>query len=404
MKMNHGFMRQYDIYNYSMVPRKEEGLVDYVWETDPNIWNSRRIRTVYHRPLHLQPPLFPTMIWISHGIFNRSMPYTSVDKSNAWSIFSHPPWHFMRAQFYALIIPFFFSVLLLALVYLFCLHYFSYKEGLLALLILITSPLDFAVSSKLYADGILTTLTFLSLSLYIRSLEKGTKHPMVMAILAGFALGLSYLTKTTGILFAFGFIIVTFVWPEHNRGFLKRLFDRRLLIAGLVTFLMTLPWNYLILKTYGYFPSPTPYDPTNPWNQYVFGRSPLAYPLGTIWLVPPLIVGWIYGVLRIFKPRINYLESTLFVTSAFYVLMFLIFQKTGAAGIEERYLLPIYPLLIILSARGLIQILNQIKKSWLQNMGYAFVIVGLVILGWRSSMVGLNASFRSLTVFSPFGL
>lgn len=404
MKMNHGLMRHYDIFHYSMVRNQENALTDYVWEEDPKKWNARRIREIYHRPLHLQPPLYPILIWISHGIFNRGQPYTSVAENRGSAVIRHPPWNFLKAQFYAIVIPYAFSLLTVVWVYLFCLKFFSYREGLLAALLMVSNPLDIAVSSKLYADGILASLCFLSLTLFLRSLEKEAKHPFARAALAGFFLGLAYLTKVTGLLFGFGFIVASWVNPHSSKGWFQRIFDPRLVWAGLVCLLTMSPWLILFYRTYGTIFLNTPTDPNNSWYKLVFGIPTYSYLVGFFWFLPATAVGWAYGAIRLMAPRRYPIEFTFFTTSAFYLLMFILFAKTGTAGVEQRYLLPIYPMICILSGCGIVRALRLLKKPWAIQSGFAVAFLLLAVLGWRSVQIGLFYSFRYLTLIRPFGI
>ncbi len=405
MKMNYGFMEHYDIFNYRITPRPEaKGLVDYVWEEDPNLWNARRIRAIYHRPLHLQPPLFPILIWISHGLFNRDLPYTSVAENRSWQVVREPPWDYAYAQFYAVVVPFLCSLATLLLVYLFCLRFFTYQEGLLAVLILVTSPVDLAVGSKVYVDGILTFLTLLSLHWYFRSLEaKSEFSSWRLAAFAGIALGLAYLAKVTGILFGFGMLLATLLHPAPAFRSGSRLGQGRLWIAAFFSLLLASPWLTLMHHYYGSLFVNTPPDPDNGWYHYVFGRPLKAYPLDLLWFVPPLLMGAVDGFAAWTFPRRLWKEATLFGMAVFYLAMFCLFVKTGTAGVEDRYLMPVYPLLAVLTGAGVTRVCKLLRPPWLHSLAYALCFLGVAVLGWRSMWLGLNSSFAGLVTFKPLG-
>jgi len=405
MKMNHGFMEHYDIYYYRMTPRADnKGLVDYIWEENPNLWNGSRIRAIYHRPLHLQPPLFPILIWLSHGVFNRGLPYTSVVENRSWRILSSPPWEYLDAQFYAVIVPFACSVATLLLVYLFCLRFFSYREGLFAVLLLVCSPVDLAVGPKIYVDGILTFFTFLSLHWYFRSLEATRDFTAWrLAAASGVTLGLAYLSKVTGILFAFGILTSSLLHPGPPKGLWHKLGQGRLWIAAFFALLLASPWLTLMHHYYGSVFVNTPADPNNPWYHFVFGRPLYAYPLDMFWFVPPSLLGWAYGAIVLVSPRRYWKELSLFLTALFYMLMFMLFVRTGTAGVEDRYLLPIYPLIAILTACGLVRLTRLLPKTWLRYGALTVVSLALVMTGWRSALIGLQAVFGGWVVFKPLG-
>ncbi|HKY62173.1 MAG TPA: glycosyltransferase family 39 protein [bacterium] len=400
MKMDRGFMQHYDIYHYRIIQRPEKVLVDYVWEDNPALWNSHRTRIIYRLPLHIQPPLYPTLIWISHNIFQPEAPYSSVAANFGRRVVSHPPWDLAKAQFYAIFVSFFFSLGTLALAYLFCLRFFSFREGLLTVAILATSPVDIAVGTKLYADGVLSFLTFLSLFLYFLSLDRKGSKAILLASLAGLSLGLAYLTKVSGILFAFGFLVATIFHPKF---LVERLNSVLLLIAGTAALAVASPWLALNYHYYGSIFAGTPADPGNSWYRYVFGRPLRAYPLGLFWFAPPLLAGIVAGLASLAAPRRRWREFTLFAMAVFYMAMFMVFARTGTAGVEDRYLLPIYPLLAVLAGVGLVAVIQRIPGRHLRKAAYGLLILGLLASAARSAEIGLSYSFRAMVVFKPFG-
>lgn len=403
MKMNHGFMQEYNIFNYRMTHREDTGLVDYIWDENPKNWNARRIRAIYHRSLHLQPPLYPILIWLSHGVFNRGMPYTSVAKNLRQEVVQNPPWEYLRAQFYAVIVPFLLSIGTLLLTYLFCLHFFSFREGLIAVAILVASPVDLAVGPKVYADGILTFFTLLSIYWFFKSLSRDDVSAPLWAALAGIALGLAYLTKITGALFAFALACATFLSAENPKKALRRLAQPRLMTAGLCALLVASPWLWLMYRHYGTIFVNTPADPSNPWYRYVFSRPLRAYPLDLIWFVPPLALGAMQGILAWIHPFRRWIEASLFAMTLVYMAAFMVFARSGTAGVEDRYLLPIYPLLAILSGALVVRCIGKIPMFWVRIAAYTLAVGILTLSGWRSAQIGLHHVFSGIVVFKPLG-
>ncbi len=396
MKLNHGFMRHYDVFHYAMVPREQGDLVDYVWEDDPQKWNSKNIRSIYHRPLHMQPPLYPMLIWISHGLLKNGGPYTSVKKNLGPSLQQHAPSSYMKEQGYAVIVPFLFSLLTLLWVYLFALRFYNARAGLLAVLILIGNPLEIAVGSRVYADGILTNLSFLSLFLFFLSLEASCRWPRTLAALAGFILGLSFLTKFTGVFFAAAFPIALLLAPHPQSGW-RRLWDSRLFWAALTAFFTALPWNLMVYHHYGTFLPNTPWS-DNPWFLWVFNRPWYLYPLGLFVFAPPNAVGLFAGLVALYSPRRYFREATFFLMSLLFLGLHFLLIKTRSAGLENRYLLPIYPLLAILAAWGLENLGQALKKPWLRNFYFILLCVVLGVLAWKSAQTGLLHAFRNLAI------
>jgi 4-amino-4-deoxy-L-arabinose transferase-like glycosyltransferase len=292
----------------------------------------------------------------------------------------------------------------LLLVYLFCLRFFSYRVGLFAVLLLATSPVDLAVGPKIYVDGILTFFTLLSLHWFFRSLEAAKEFTTWrFAALAGIALGLAFLTKLPGVLFGFGMLTAALLHPGPPLGFFKKLLQGRLWLAAFFTLLVASPWLTLLHHHYGSLFVNTPADPDNGWYRYVFGRPLRAYPMDLAWFVPPLVLGAVYGLLTWLRPRLLWKEATLFVMSLFYLGMFAWFVRTGTAGVEDRYLLPIYPLLAVLTGAALTRTCGLLSRPWLRRSAFAICFLGLAVLGWRSAMIGLHSAFAGLVIFKPLG-
>jgi hypothetical protein len=400
MKMNHGFMQEYDIFKFRSKIRGNSGLVDYVWEENPDMTNARRTRKIYHLPLHIQPPLFPILIWVSHGLFKHGGEYTSIAGNLGESIRSHPPWKLAKEQAYAILPPFLCSTGLILLVYFFCAHFFSAKEGLIAAAIIATSPLDIAVGAKIYADGPLSFFTFSAVFLYFYSLDAADRKAWGWAALAGLTLGLAYLTKVSGILFAFSFILASILHPRSGH---RGIICPQLWIAGAFALLTASPWLSLMYHHYQRFSLPTPADSNNSWYNYIFGRPLKAYPLDLLWFAPPLILGGLTGLAALRAPRRYWKEYTLFAMAIFYIGMFMIFAQNGTAGIEDRYLLPIYPLLAVLTGIGAVQAIERVPKCGARRVAYGVFTLALIALTWRSARIGLGYSFKSFVVFNPLG-
>jgi 4-amino-4-deoxy-L-arabinose transferase-like glycosyltransferase len=349
----------------------------------------------------MQPPLLPVLMWLSHGVFKHGRAYTSVAENRGRSIIANPPWHFMRAQFYAIFVPIFFSLGIFVLVYVFCLKYFNWQVGVIATLLLVTSPIDIAIAPKLFADGLLSFFSFLSLFLFLKSLEFDSRHPFAWAAAAGISLAFCFYAKLPGILFAFSFLLAALLYPHPGSGFWKRVFDPRLIIAALVVFLFTSPWHWLVYKTYGTILPNTPQDPDNPWFRYVFNIPPSSYLIGILDFMPALLIGAIFGIFSLCRPRSYYLQATLMAMSLFYLGMFFLFIKTRTAGVEHRYLMPIHPLLAVLTGWSFVTITHLFKKPYQQSIAYLVMLSLLCILGWRSAELGLNYSFGGLANFMP---
>lgn len=402
MKLNHGWMRHYDIFNYYLEKGQTPGTVDYLWTEDPARMSARTTRQIYHLPLHVQPPLMAHLIWLSHGLLRHGEPYTSASQHLGRAVLTNPPWALAKAQFYALIVPVSFALATLLLVHLFCLRFYTWREGVLACLLLAASPVDIAFSARIYADSVAVGLGFASLVLFLFNLQRPGRSA-AWAGLAGVLLGLAYLAKTVAVVYASGMLFAALLMPTGRAGLVRKVFDPRLIAAALGAFLITLPWNWLVYKTYGSVSLPAPYDPANSWHGWVFQRPWFAYWLGMIAFLPPMALGWLYGLFALIRARSYRLELVLFLTALSFFLALALLLKTHKAGLEHRYFLPVYPLVAILSARAVLQIVAKLAPSRAQGWVFALSFLALAAGGYHWAQLGWDSLFRGYLEFKPLG-
>jgi 4-amino-4-deoxy-L-arabinose transferase-like glycosyltransferase len=289
------------------------------------------------------PPLLPFLLAISHRIFSSQKAFlvnwqdTGIEK--IWP------------QFYAAVIPFLASLLLVIMTYLLGRIFFSQGIASFAALLLVFTPIDMLTAQKIWADDLVSLISLLSIILYLKSLQKDNTF---LAGVSGLLVGIAALAKQSG-MFLVAFIpIIHFVFLRSKQiSMMKLIFEKRLIIFLAFAFLSLLPWISLFMKTNGIFNFFIQYEPmglksavyptdfirfvnTRPWYTYfltVFFQQPLFI---FVYLSPLLL-------LNEFKKRKELLVLLVWV-ALFFVLV------TVRRDKELRYMLPAYPAVTLLTS------------------------------------------------------
>ena len=151
----------------------------------------------YNIPLFLNAPGFPYALIVSHKLFAREgQPYTALlCPVNKITIATRPHVIF-QAQFFAVIVPLFFSLMTIVTVFLLGKIIFSETIGVIAAFLYSIHPISVFTSQKIWADDMLTFFIALSVLVYLISFEK-SKY--LLALIAGILCGFAVLTKQTAI-------------------------------------------------------------------------------------------------------------------------------------------------------------------------------------------------------------
>jgi hypothetical protein len=348
----------------------------------------------YDEPLYHLPPAFPYALMLSHRIFSPKKPYVAVRTNLGKDVLKVHPRPFLTAQFYAVIIPLLFSLLFIFSVFVLTRLLFSDNIALYASALVAISPIEILCSQKLWADSMLSFFVILGVVLFFIARRKDN---WLYAILAGVAVGIATLTKQSG-----GFVAIAIfgfhLWVNRarlrGRGVTKVIFEKNIVSFGLAVFIVTLPWFYIVTKTYG-FPWYQPHQPgiaqSVDWFRIVSSRPWYTYLVGIPYQVP-LYVLLYPGVCTIFRDR-EKRESGIFLL--IWLLVFVAIFHFYLHSKEHRYMLPVYPVIAIFSAFFLEKVRKIVNRKFKFPLGEVVIGILIILCACWSVRIGLLHAFSN---------
>ena len=262
-------------------------------------------------------------------------------------------------------------------IYLLTRHLWGIKVALLSLVLMAIDPFYLALSRILHVDGALTstmTLSVLSLVASLRS-HRESRRRIGLLVLSGAMAGLAILQKSPA-MFLGPFALLLVLVDHIRRGFNRRLFLQTLrdlviwgLMAGLVyVALWPTMWvqpvetmRQILAMALGYAAE------GHSSGNYFMGQPTedpgwLFYPVATPFRLSPLVlVGLIAVVAWIIKRESTAEKRNSALDLLLYGVAFGAFMTLGDK-MFDRYLVPIYPSLEIVSAVGLWWMLNSVQE------------------------------------------
>ena len=335
------------------------------------------------------PPLFSAFLALSHRVFARNKPYFLADSLLGTRDIPY--------QFYAGIVPFLFSILLIIATYLLGKILFNQELGLLSALLFSVTPVELLTSQKIWADDMASFFAILAVIFYFYGL-KNNKN--VFSCLSGISCGLSVLTKMNGYFIAVA-IIIFHLWQNKRRLFNKDIIDvvfqRGILLFVLFFILTTGAWGYVYLSTFGMQGFFIPFLPkvyrfshgfmglvyTRPWYTY-FITMPLQFPI--YFLIYP-------AIFYLFRERKKELQFLFILLLVFLALLSIKENK------EERYMLPCYPAIAIISSYALSKLNSSFgagKRAFFKGALMLLCILSV----WFSIRLGLYSVFTRADLFT----
>ena len=336
------------------------------------------------------PPLFSAFLALSHRVFARNKPYFLADSLLGTRDIPY--------QFYAGIVPFLFSILLIIATYLLGKILFNQELGLLSALLFSVTPVELLTSQKIWADDMASFFAILAVIFYFYGL-KNNKN--VFSCLSGISCGLSVLTKMNGYFIAVA-IIIFHLW-QNKRRLLSRnivdvLIDRSMLLFIFFLVLTSGSWFYLYMKTFdigGFFVPLLPANASNlpegfmklvfirPWYTYLV-TVPSQLPV--YFLVYP-------AALYLFRENKKELQFLFILLLVFLILLSIKSNK------EERYMLPCYPAIAIISSYALSKLNSSFgagKRAFFKGALMLLCILSV----WFSIRLGLYSVFTRADLFT----
>jgi len=376
---------------------------------------TKTLPEYYDEPLFHKPPLFIYALVLSHKLFVQGKIYEGLGGSSlGYKVFKTRPKKFLEIQFYSMIVPILFSLLLIMATFFLGKILFSEKIATYAALLLSFSPIELLSANRIWTDDMLAFFVTTSVILFLIARKKERSW---ISCIAGISAGMAVLTKQTGGLI-FGTIIIYSFWI--NRDFLKDvkkwyflILDKYLATFALGFFLSTAPWFIAVYKTYGhplYLPEQIMREGLRLWPEVLKTRPhPLVFfSVGIPCMSPAFICAYasLKNVFLSIKAPFRKTRNTddaiiilwLWITAFMY---FFIFRGGGA---EHRRMLPAYPAIALLSAYILdklkIFIASRSKDQLIAEFSVAAIIFFSIL--W-SGYIGVTSVFKGQALITvPF--
>jgi len=427
MKLEKGGLKDYNLRGLDVftieLSKNEADTISLVFptkarENDKGMILNARVAmglSYYDVPLFQNAPGFPLMLMLSHKLFSAaSQPHSTVltrlGQANKILAETKPKVVF-QAQFFAVIVPLFFSILTIALIFFMGRRLFSEEVGLYAAFIYAIDPVNIFTSQRIWADDMLTFFIALSVFIFMLALDK--EKPAI-SLLGGLACGIGILAKQTAL------IIVPVIWVftillnkekiRSPKDALKIIFNPYIgfFLAGAV--IISGFWFYKVYSVYGtpFFTSLRDLNAiaakdASGWHKAVAGRPHpfILYPIGILYLCPIILLSILSVrnfILAFFGQNAESLKRYQFVLPWIWIGAF--YLASFAIGKEHRYMMPAHPPLVILSAF----VLNELKTLIrIEKFREIFILILLAACTLWSLPIGLGAVMQNQTlIMKPF--
>ena len=350
-------------------------------------------------PLYYKSPLFPATLALSHRLFAPPNQPFVVVKTNMNE--THKVYYdlfFVKTQFWAVIVPLLSNLLVIVLTFFFARKLFDSRTALLAMLLMSLHPIGIVTSYKVLADDFVSFFVIAALFLFYLANEKKS---LSWALTAGVTAGFAFLAKQSAVLIlptAGLFLLLTGEkkWFDP-RAWRAVLTNRTFLFFVFGSVFISAHWFVKIYQTYGNpFYQPSPFQMSEEDKTGWFGILSLRphvlmlFVLNIPYLCPPFIFGHLTFkdfVRSVWKRTLKALppageeRSVLFLWA--WVLPFLLFFVFRIESKEERYLLPVYPALAVLSAVGLLKFSRWLSARFNRaTVNWSVAVLLLLTTAW----------------------
>jgi 4-amino-4-deoxy-L-arabinose transferase-like glycosyltransferase len=361
----------------------------------------------FDMPFFYKAPMLPAALSLSHTIFSGiKKPYAVVKSNLGQKVLRLKPGLYLKTQFWAAVIPFVSSLLVLLMIYFWTKRNIGDKAALFAAFIMATNPVSILTANRVWTEDL--TLLFLVPAMFLYRHGWRAKRSWVCAV-AGVFLGLSVLTNQRMILAIASLGLYTLLMlRSEGIGWIRCVFvtDRKwwAFTAGWIA--TTLPWFWNIYQRYG-----------NPlWQPEIFVRMHygkeiqslggdanmgawyntllmqphglIYYSVGTVAICWAFIAGYatirdaaIAGGSAVAKRPTD--DRPIFMWCWIGVFAIYFFsQRTG----EYRYLFPVYPALAIASGWMWTRWEARLSRITAQRWIATVVIAGLLAVSGAYSV------------------
>ena len=362
----------------------------------------------YDQPLFHRPYFFPYSLMLSHRIFSRNNPFFTLkttyynNQTHAKTFNAQTIWYL---QLYAAFIPFLFSLLFIFTTFLLAKEFYTKKIALISAFLIAISPIDILSSQKIWADTMLSFLVTLSVLTYFISRKKLNSF---VYFATGLIIGCSILVKQTGGFIVIAILIFSLFYEKkvslNLSQFFKRILNKNNFLILLGIFVITLHWFASVYNIYGdplFGPKPEHSAMEQEgWFMTISQRPAYLYLIAIPYLVPVFLLSYFVILLGPFiKGFIDEKKSFLIIwILTYFCLLSFIFNTR-----ENRYMLPAYPAIAILSAVVLHNIGDFINKHFKTKLGGFIIVSILLFCAMWSVPIGVEHALRNQAlILLPF--
>lgn len=348
------------------------------------------------------PPAFSFLLMKSHKLFSPKEPFMTVASNlGPFSIFIRPE-VFLKSQFYAVLPNFLFSIFFILLVFLLGKLFFNENTALWASILIAVSSVDILTSQRIWTDEMVSFFTILAVIFFWVGLNKDR---ILFFVLSGIFSGVAALTKQSGIfivlILALSFILIRLNALKREYFSFKNIFDKRLIFFVISAFLVSFFWYFKITKTYGapwYMPYQEGIEKVASWFVLLNKRPRYGQIYYFVFLCPIFALFYIESAKIILRKIFTPQNIICLVWFSVHITMLMIIPAK-----EERYMLPAYPAIAMLSGILIENIrtrLNDFRGA--SNLGNLTVIFLIFASSAWSIGLGLECLFNNCAMFDMF--
>ncbi|MFH1772294.1 MAG: phospholipid carrier-dependent glycosyltransferase [Candidatus Omnitrophota bacterium] len=444
MKLENSGLKDYNLKGLNVLSDKNQNILAVVPSEDKDKGEllteleKDGVRYYSMQSISNMPPAYSFLLMLSHKIFSPNKEYLSVNRNLGLNAFAARPKPFFHAQFYAVWINFAFSLLLILVVFLLGKAFFNEQVGLWAALLMSITPVNILTSQRLWADDMTALFSALGVLLFWQGRKKNN---LVFTILSGLSVGIAALTKGTG-LFIIAVIFFSVIIIEMRQVINKYLLsslcvicaiiihslkDKGLIISGVILFLVILLelirkknrtwarnvllnkhlilfitisvaacafWYTKLFLTYGNIAGSVKQDDlweAASWFKTLKKRNPFGQLYYFVYLSPLFLLFYIEAVKTIIKKFFSQERIVLLVWFAMFMVLLI-------PSREERYMLPAYPAIAILSAVAIENIRIWLNKRC--SVGNIVVFALFLITSVWSIRIALHVVYSNGAIFA----
>lgn len=367
-----------------------------------NLLEKRNVKYYSEETLCNMPPAYSYILMLSHKVLARHKEFVTVSRNLGACALSLRPYLFLESQFYAVWINFIFSLLFIYLVFLLGKNIFSERSGLWAAMFIALSPVDILASQRLWAEEVLSVFVLLCVLLFVAGKEKNS---FFIIALSGVCAGLAALTKGSGIFIA-PVIVLSSILSDISKSGIKdttwkTYFGGKLLIFVLFFLAVSSFWYMKVAFAYG-LPWHTPYQPgieeATEWFSMLKRRSYFGQFYYFIILSPVFVFFYWESIKTIYKRIFTPARIICLVWFSLFVILL-----TLRPAKEERYMLPAYPAIAVLSGLGFEDLRIRLNKT---SKGNCFGDIALSVFFLASCVwsiyIGLTCVFSNFSIFNLY--